>query len=74
MKAMKEVTILINFILGIIFTTIAYPLLVGITELIQVVFEKWKYQIMIKITKIKSEIIKITDEQSGEIVHNVIGF
>lgn len=29
---------------------------------------------MIKITKIKSEIIKITDEQSGEIVHNVIGF
>jgi hypothetical protein len=68
------VTILINFILGIIFTTIAYPLLVGITELIQVVFEKWKYQIMIKITKIKSEIIKITDEQSGEIVHNVIGF
>ncbi len=67
-------TILINFILGIIFTTIAYPLLVGITELIQVVFEKWKYQIMIKITKIKSEIIKITDEQSGEIVHNVIGF
>jgi hypothetical protein len=68
------VTILINFILGIIFTTIAYPLLVGITELIQVVFEKWKYQIIIKITKIKSEIIKITDEQSGEIVHNVIGF
>lgn len=67
-------TILINFILGIIFTTIAYPLLVGITELIQVAFEKWKYQIMIKITKIKSEIIKITDEQSGEIVHNVIGF
>ena len=67
-------TILINFILGIIFTTIAYPLLVGITELIQVVFEKWNYQIMIKITKIKSEIIKITDEQSGEIVHNVIGF
>ena len=67
-------TILINFILGIIFTTIAYPLLVSITELIQVVFEKWKYQIMIKITKIKSEIIKITDEQSGEIVHNVIGF
>ena len=67
-------TILINFILGIIFTTIAYPLLVGITELIQVVFEKWEYQIMIKITKIKSEIIKITDEQSGEIVHNVIGF
>ena len=67
-------TILINFILGIIFTTIAYPLLVGITELIQVVFEKWKYQIMIKITKIKSEIIKITDEQRGEIVHNVIGF
>lgn len=67
-------TVLINFILGIIFTTIAYPLLVGITELIQVVFEKWKYQIMIKITKIKSEIIKITDEQSGEIVHNVIGF
>ena len=67
-------TILINLILGIIFTTIAYPLLVGITELIQVVFEKWKYQIMIKITKIKSEIIKITDEQSGEIVHNVIGF
>lgn len=67
-------TILINFILGIIFTTIAYPLLVDITELIQVVFEKWKYQIMIKITKIKSEIIKITDEQSGEIVHNVIGF
>lgn len=67
-------TILINFILGIIFTTIAYPLLVGITELIQVVFEKWKCQIMIKITKIKSEIIKITDEQSGEIVHNVIGF
>ena len=67
-------TILINFILGIIFTTIAYPLLIGITELIQVVFEKWKYQIMIKITKIKSEIIKITDEQSGEIVHNVIGF
>ena len=67
-------TILINFILGIIFTTIAYPLLVGVTELIQVVFEKWKYQIMIKITKIKSEIIKITDEQSGEIVHNVIGF
>ena len=67
-------TILINFILGIIFTTIAYPLLVGITELIQVVFEKWKYQIIIKITKIKSEIIKITDEQSGEIVHNVIGF
>mgnify|MGYP003427450746 FL=1 len=67
-------TILINFILGIIFTTIAYPLLVGITELIQVVFEKWKYQIMIKITKIKNEIIKITDEQSGEIVHNVIGF
>ena len=67
-------TILINFILGIIFTTIAYPLLVGITELIQVVFEKWKYQIMIKITNIKSEIIKITDEQSGEIVHNVIGF
>ena len=62
-------TILINFILGIIFNTIAYPLLVGITELIQVVFEKWKYQIMIKITKIKSEIIKITDEQSGEIVH-----
>lgn len=67
-------TVLINFILGIIFTTIAYPLLVGITELIQVVFEKWNYQIMIKITKIKSEIIKITDEQSGEIVHNVIGF
>ena len=67
-------TILINFILGIIFTTIAYPVLVGLTELIQVVFEKWKYQIMIKITKIKSEIIKITDEQSGEIVHNVIGF
>ena len=65
---------MINFILGIIFTTIVYPLLVGITELIQVVFEKWKYQIMIKITKIKSEIIKITDEQSGEIVHNVIGF
>ena len=67
-------TILINFILGIIFTTIAYPLLVGITELIQVVFLNCKYQIMIKITKIKSEIIKITDEQSGEIVHNVIGF
>ena len=67
-------TVLINFILGIIFTTIAYPLLVGITELIQVVFEKWNYQIMIKITKIKNEIIKITDEQSGEIVHNVIGF
>ena len=67
-------TILINFILGIIFTTIAYPLLVGITELIQVVFEKWKYQIMIKITKAKSEIMKIADEQNGEIVHNVIGF
>ena len=45
-----------------------------ISELMQVIFEKWKYQIMIKITKIKSEIIKITDEQSGEIVHNVIGF
>ena len=67
-------TILINFILGIIFTTITYPLLVGITELIQVVFEKWKYQIMIKITKAKSEIMKIADEQNGEIVHNVIGF
>lgn len=67
-------TILINFILGIIFTTIVYPLLVGITELIQVVFEKWEYQIMIKIAKMKSEIIKIPDEQSGEIVHNVIGF
>ena len=65
---------MINFILGIIFTTIAYPLLVGITELIQVVFEKWKYQIMIKITKAKSEIMKIADEQNGEIVHNVIGF
>lgn len=65
---------MINFILGIIFTTIVYPLLVGITELIQVVFEKWEYQIMIKIAKMKSEIIKIPDEQSGEIVHNVIGF
>ena len=45
-----------------------------ISELIQVVFEKWKYQIMIKITKAKSEIMKIADEQNGEIIHNVIGF
>ena len=45
-----------------------------ISELMQVVFEKWKYQIMIKITKAKSEIMKIADEQNGEIVHNVIGF
>ena len=66
--------ILINFILGIIFTVIAYPLLMDISELMQVVFEKWKYQIMIKITKAKSEIMKIADEQNGEIVHNVIGF
>ena len=66
--------ILINFILGIIFTVIAYPLLIDISELMQVVFEKWKYQIMIKITKAKSEIMKIADEQNGEIVHNVIGF
>ena len=66
--------ILINFILGIIFTIIAYPLLMDISELMQVVFEKWKYQIMIKITKAKSEIMKIADEQNGEIVHNVIGF
>ena len=43
-----------------------------ISELTQVVFEKWKYQIMIKITKAK--IMKIADEQNGEIVHNVIGF
>ena len=46
----------------------------NISELMQVVFEKWKYQIMIKITKAKSEIMKIADEQNGEIVHNVIGF
>lgn len=65
---------MINFILGIIFTVIAYPLLMDISELMQVVFEKWKYQIMIKITKAKSEIMKIADEQNGEIVHNVIGF
>ena len=65
---------MINFILGVIFTIIAYPLLMDISELIQVVFEKWKYQIMIKITKAKSEIMKIADEQNGEIVHNVIGF
>lgn len=65
---------MINFILGIIFTIIAYPLLMDISELTQVVFEKWKYQIMIKITKAKSEIMKIADEQNGEIVHNVIGF
>lgn len=65
---------MINFILGIIFTIIAYPLLMDISELMQVVFEKWKYQIMIKITKAKSEIMKIADEQNGEIVHNVIGF
>ena len=66
--------ILINFILGIIFTIIAYPLLMGISELIQVICEKWKYQIMVKIAKSKSEIMKIADEQNGEIVHNVIGF
>lgn len=65
---------MINFILGIIFAIIAYPLLMDISELMQVVFEKWKYQIMIKITKAKSEIMKIADEQNGEIVHNVIGF
>lgn len=46
----------------------------GISELIQVVFEKWKYQVIVKIAKSKSEIMKIADEQNGEIVHNVIGF
>ena len=46
----------------------------GISELIQVICEKWKYQIMVKIAKSKSEIMKIADEQNGEIVHNVIGF
>lgn len=66
--------ILFNFILGIVFIVIAYPLLMGISELIQVIFEKWKYQIMVKIAKSKSEIMKIADEQQGEIVHNVIGF
>lgn len=63
-----------NFILGIVFIVIAYPLLMGISELIQIIFEKWKYQIMVKITKLKNEIMKIADEQQGEIVHNVIGF
>lgn len=29
---------------------------------------------MVKIAKSKSEIMKIADEQNGEIVHNVIGF
>lgn len=66
--------ILFNFILGIVFIVIAYPLLMGISELIQIIFEKWKYQIMVKITKLKNEIMKIADEQQGEIVHNVIGF